>query len=39
MHINPIKNAYAAKLRVSGTEVNKVYYKTQEIPKSADGFV
>jgi hypothetical protein len=38
MDITPIKNAYAAKLRVSGVEVNKVYYQTQEVPKTADGY-
>lgn len=37
MDINPVKDAYAAKLRVSGVEVNKVYYQTHEIPKAADG--
>ncbi|MBB6067896.1 hypothetical protein HNP97_001406 [Methanococcus maripaludis] len=37
MDITPIKNAYAAKLRISGVEVNKVYYQTHEIPKAADG--
>ncbi|WP_278491392.1 PEGA domain-containing protein [Methanococcus maripaludis] len=37
MDITPIKNAYAAKLRISGVDVNKVYYQTHEIPKAADG--
>jgi len=37
LEVTPVKDAYAAKLRVSGVEVNKVYYKTQEIPKAADG--
>jgi len=37
MDITPVKDAYAAKLRISGIEVDKVYYKTQEIPKSSDG--
>ncbi|MBB6402489.1 hypothetical protein HNP92_001811 [Methanococcus maripaludis] len=37
MDINPVKNAYAAKLRISGVDVNKVYYQTHEIPKAADG--
>ncbi|MBA2860986.1 hypothetical protein [Methanococcus maripaludis] len=37
MDINPVKTAYATKLRVSGVEVNKVYYQTQELPKAADG--
>ncbi|MBA2864070.1 hypothetical protein [Methanococcus maripaludis] len=38
MDVTPVKDAYAAKLRVSGVEVNKVYYKTQEIPKGSDGY-
>ncbi|MBA2846659.1 hypothetical protein HNP88_000843 [Methanococcus maripaludis] len=38
MDINPVKDAYASKLRVSGVEVNKVYYKTQELPKGSDGY-
>ncbi|MBA2862940.1 PEGA domain-containing protein [Methanococcus maripaludis] len=37
MDVSPVKDAYATKLRVSGVEVNKVYYHTQEIPKAADG--
>ncbi|BAP60631.1 hypothetical protein MMKA1_05140 [Methanococcus maripaludis KA1] len=37
MDINPVKTAYATKLRVSGVEVNKVYYQTKELPKSSDG--
>jgi hypothetical protein len=38
MDINPVKGAYASKLRVSGVELNKVYYKTQELPKGSDGY-
>ncbi|MBA2868897.1 PEGA domain-containing protein [Methanococcus maripaludis] len=38
MDISPMKEAYAAKLRISGVEVNKVYYQTQEVPRSADGY-
>ncbi|MBA2858686.1 hypothetical protein HNP93_001387 [Methanococcus maripaludis] len=38
MDVTPVKDAYAAKLRVSGVEVNKVYYKTQELPKGSDGY-
>jgi hypothetical protein len=37
MDVTPVKTAYATKLRVSGVEVNKVYYNTQELPKAADG--
>jgi hypothetical protein len=37
MDVTPVKTAYATKLRVSGVEVNKVYYQTQELPKTADG--
>ncbi|MBA2840901.1 hypothetical protein HNP87_001433 [Methanococcus maripaludis] len=38
MDITPLKEAYASKLRVSGIEVNKVYYQTLEVPRSADGY-
>ncbi|WP_459202049.1 hypothetical protein [Methanococcus sp. CF] len=38
MDITPIKDAYAAKLRVSGIDVNKVYYKAQELPRTSDGY-
>ncbi|MBA2864890.1 hypothetical protein HNP94_001929 [Methanococcus maripaludis] len=37
LDVTPVKTAYATKLRVSGVEVNKVYYNTQELPKAADG--
>ncbi|BAP62593.1 hypothetical protein [Methanococcus maripaludis] len=38
MDITPVKDAYASKLRISGVDVNKVYYLTQELPRSADGY-
>ncbi|AEK19721.1 hypothetical protein GYY_04230 [Methanococcus maripaludis X1] len=38
MDITPVKDAYASKLRVSGVEVNKVYYKSVELPKGSDGY-
>ncbi|MBA2861822.1 PEGA domain-containing protein [Methanococcus maripaludis] len=38
MDITPLKEAYATKLRVSGVEVSKVYYQTQELPKGSDGY-
>jgi len=38
MDITPIKEAYASKLRISGVDVNKVYYQTEEIPKTSDGY-
>jgi len=37
MDVTPVKTAYATKLRVSGVELSKVYYNTQELPKAADG--
>ncbi|MCS3900833.1 hypothetical protein [Methanococcus voltae] len=37
LDLEPIKNAYSTRLRVSGADVTKVYYNTQILPKTTDG--